>query len=67
MATNCQRSPNDARRDGHTTAGKTRLFCPECGHESGVHGDWRVTLTADGRKLRCPECDAVVVEQPREA
>jgi len=37
---------------------KDVLFCPSCGHESPVEGDWLVT--GDGQRLRCPECRHVL-------
>lgn len=39
---------------------KTVLFCPECGHESGLHGDW--ILDEDvGRPTRiCPVCETAL-------
>lgn len=36
------------------------LFCPSCGHESAVNGDWVVDGTDDGRTYRCPECQTVL-------
>ncbi|WP_276272085.1 hypothetical protein [Haloarcula litorea] len=48
--------PNRHRR-------KAVLFCPVCGHESGVTGDWRVEYRPRSRLRRCPECDAVVSDQ----
>jgi len=32
------------------------LFCPVCGHESPIDGDWLVESTDDTQRLRCPEC-----------
>ncbi len=39
---------------------KSVLFCPDCGHESSVDGDWRVQETGRGAAYRCPECGATV-------
>jgi predicted RNA-binding Zn-ribbon protein involved in translation (DUF1610 family) len=35
---------------------KSVLFCPDCGHESRVDGDWAVYSTLDGDVYRCPTC-----------
>ncbi|WP_255149193.1 phage terminase large subunit family protein [Halorarius halobius] len=40
---------------------KGTLFCPTCGHESGLDGDW---IAVEGGTLVCPDCGAVVVAQP---
>ncbi|MFC7028179.1 zinc ribbon domain-containing protein [Halomicroarcula sp. GCM10025324] len=49
-------APGDERR-------KTVLFCPDCGHESELDGDWH-TEGEDGReRLRCPVCRTVVSSQ----
>jgi transcription elongation factor Elf1 len=41
---------------------KTTLFCPECGHESDVAGDWIVRDgdAAGGRTHTCPECGTAI-------
>ncbi|PSP61123.1 hypothetical protein BRC76_06790 [Halobacteriales archaeon QH_8_67_36] len=43
---------------------KTSLFCPSCGHESPITGDWDVEQTADGRAYRCPCCHTVISSRP---
>ena len=43
---------------------KAVLFCPRCGHESRLSGDWRIEETNPGREYACPECGTTVVEQP---
>jgi predicted RNA-binding Zn-ribbon protein involved in translation (DUF1610 family) len=43
---------------------KTVLFCPRCGYESVLPGDWRIEEANAGTAYTCPECDATVVEQP---
>ncbi|WP_336338120.1 hypothetical protein [Haloarcula brevis] len=45
------------------TRSKTALFCPACGHESAVTGDWTVESTEHSHRLRCPECDSVVKQR----
>lgn len=45
------------------TRSKTSLFCPDCGHESAVTGDWTAEATEDSLQLRCPDCDTVVQQR----
>lgn len=44
---------------------KAVLFCPECGHESPITGDWETVTTGDERLLVCPVCGAVVDRRSR--
>ena len=44
---------------------KAVLFCPRCGHESTLPGDWRIEEEGADVAYACPECGATVVEQPR--
>jgi predicted RNA-binding Zn-ribbon protein involved in translation (DUF1610 family) len=37
---------------------KATLFCPDCGHEGHVGGDWSVDTTGDRTTTACPECGA---------
>jgi len=46
---------------------KSVLFCPDCGHESRVDGDWQVQTRDDRHVYGCPACDAVVSERPATA
>jgi hypothetical protein len=51
--------PGQARR-------KATLFCPECGHENPVDGDWdyrRRTARAI-ETVRCPTCRTQICERP---
>ena len=66
-------SPPDLRQpaqpaDGGRTAPRRKavLFCPDCGHESSVGGDWIVTddYAARARRIRCPDCAATVADRP---
>lgn len=45
------------------------LFCPTCGHEAPLDGDWTVTErnAGDERRtaLECPACRHVLVTQPQ--
>lgn len=42
------------------TPAKTTLFCPTCGHESPLDGDW----DGDDHRLLCPSCGDCVVDRP---
>jgi predicted RNA-binding Zn-ribbon protein involved in translation (DUF1610 family) len=48
---------------------KASLFCPACGYEAPVDGEWIVEgrQDVDGRYtvVACPDCDHVVVDQPQ--
>ncbi|PSQ04821.1 hypothetical protein BRC92_03930 [Halobacteriales archaeon QS_4_69_31] len=39
---------------------KATLFCPDCGHENPLQGDWIVSPRCDGGLLVCPDCGATV-------
>lgn len=45
---------------------KAVLFCPECGHEDPVDGDWveRDDYDERVRELACPKCTTVVTGRP---
>jgi predicted RNA-binding Zn-ribbon protein involved in translation (DUF1610 family) len=43
---------------------KATLFCPSCGHESPVEGDWRLENCADRTTYVCPACDTAITERP---
>lgn len=57
--------------DSESTSRKAVLFCPVCGHEAPVDGDWAFECDGDGDgdaarvDVECPECGHVVVSQPR--
>ena len=42
------------------TRPKNTLFCPRCGHESPIDGDWCVRTPVAGETITCPVCAAVV-------
>lgn len=49
---------------------KTTLFCPECGHESDVAGDWIVRdgrngKDTDERTHTCPVCETTIESRRR--
>jgi len=39
---------------------KASLFCPDCGHESPITGDWLVEQGDGDRTYRCPECQSAI-------
>ncbi|WP_247009841.1 phage terminase large subunit family protein [Halorientalis litorea] len=45
---------------------KAVLFCPDCGHESHVTGDWEVRTSAGRETYVCPVCDAVLTTRHSE-
>jgi predicted RNA-binding Zn-ribbon protein involved in translation (DUF1610 family) len=45
---------------------KSVLFCPACGHEEHIDGDWSVYPTLDGDVYRCPTCHEAVTVRPTE-
>jgi predicted RNA-binding Zn-ribbon protein involved in translation (DUF1610 family) len=42
---------------------KAVLFCPRCGHESTLPGDWLVEEAGVDVEYACPKCGATVVER----
>lgn len=42
---------------------KAMLFCPTCGHESPVDGDWRLRERAHTTEYRCPDCNERLTER----
>jgi len=44
---------------------KAVLFCPDCGHESAVDGDWNVHESNGRRVYECPVCAATVTTRYR--
>lgn len=63
---------NEGDSPGSRSAYKSVLFCPKCGHESPVDGDWTVTGKSERGAERtdaelvyeCPNCDCVVTVRP---
>ena len=46
---------------------KATLFCPSCGHESEVAGDW-IVHTDDARETYdCPVCNTTITKRLQEA
>jgi len=58
-----QKPADSGRKDGRI---KSVLFCPDCGHESLVGGDWTATddYVTRTRHVRCPECAATIADRP---
>jgi predicted RNA-binding Zn-ribbon protein involved in translation (DUF1610 family) len=48
---------------------KAVLFCPDCGHDSPVDGDWIVRTRGEGDDERavyaCPDCGTVIQTRPQ--
>ena len=44
---------------------KAVLFCPECGYESPITGNWLETTTDTARVLVCPVCGTTVDRRAR--
>ena len=44
---------------------KGSLFCQRCDHRSPIDGDWERDDATPGLRLRCPQCDCLVIDQPR--
>jgi transcription elongation factor Elf1 len=44
--------------DPPTRRAKSVLFCPTCGHESPVNGDW--VRDGDAGTSVCPNCQTVI-------
>jgi predicted RNA-binding Zn-ribbon protein involved in translation (DUF1610 family) len=50
---------------GDTSKRKAMLFCPRCGHESPLTGDWLMTDADVDTAYACPVCGATILKQPR--
>lgn len=44
---------------------KAMFFCPDCGRDEPVDGDWVLHQGTGENEYICPECRAVVLTQPR--
>ncbi|MFC7077253.1 hypothetical protein [Haloarcula halophila] len=39
---------------------KATLYCPECGYESRINGDWTIHVLADSTTYECPGCKTTI-------
>jgi predicted RNA-binding Zn-ribbon protein involved in translation (DUF1610 family) len=39
---------------------KVTLYCPDCGHESRINGDWVLHVLAESLIYECPNCGGVI-------
>jgi predicted RNA-binding Zn-ribbon protein involved in translation (DUF1610 family) len=39
---------------------KATLYCPECGHESRINGDWVINVLTASLTYECPNCETVI-------
>jgi NMD protein affecting ribosome stability and mRNA decay len=58
-------STHDASSSDATPRRKSVLFCPDCGHESGFHGDWIREDHASRTTHTCPVCETTVENRHR--
>jgi transcription elongation factor Elf1 len=42
------------------TPPKATLFCPNCGHQGRIDGDWTVVKTDTQERLECPACETSI-------
>jgi predicted RNA-binding Zn-ribbon protein involved in translation (DUF1610 family) len=47
-----------------SSARKTALHCPNCGHESRIDGDWNVRVHGNCADYDCPVCDTTITSRP---
>lgn len=59
--------PTDAPETDSPPRRKAVLFCPDCGHENPVDGDWRRRRSSRSVDYVCPDCRATVTSRPAEA
>ena len=50
MTPSTERKPTD----------KATLYCPECGHENHINGDWIIHVLTDSTSYECPECGTTI-------
>lgn len=41
-------------------AHKATLFCPDCGHESRINGDWLIQVHTASTSYECPACGTII-------
>ncbi|WP_160135071.1 hypothetical protein [Halococcus salsus] len=60
-------TPTTTHRHADDSMGdKAVLYCPECGHESPIDGDWNVDHDADSLVYTCPVCSTAVTTRPEQ-
>lgn len=47
-------------------AEKATLFCPDCGHDSCINGDWIIHVLADSLAYECPHCETIIDSRRRQ-
>ncbi|NHN41697.1 hypothetical protein G9C85_08630 [Halorubellus sp. JP-L1] len=47
------------------TPPKATLFCPDCGRDAPVEGDWEQRQRPYGVAVHCPRCDARLTLRPQ--
>lgn len=50
-------STTTAERQPHDEA---TLYCPDCGRENRINGDWVIDVLASSLTYECPDCEAVI-------
>jgi len=50
MTSSTKREPTD----------KATLFCPDCGHESRINGDWVIHVLVASTTYECPDCATTI-------
>ena len=59
----------ESRASARPADRKAVLFCPACGHEAPLDGDWSIDASdgveSDRTDVTCPACGDVVVSQPQ--
>lgn len=51
----------------HPPPQKVTLYCFNCGHASGLGGDWTVHNLGDRVRSDCPECGTTIDSRPKHA
>lgn len=46
---------------------KATLYCPECGHESHINGDWIIHVLDTSLTYECPQCQAEIDSRQRQS
>lgn len=57
----------NVRSEDRRETRKSVLYCPDCGHESPILGDWVVRELGDATMYACPDCGTVIASRPAES